>query len=178
MRKIALAAFLILSVVIVSSAPFFNWIPMVSATGTVRLLITDPPKYSDNITSITITFSQIALNRADTEGNETWVVLTNTSKTIDLMQIINVTESLGNFEVPAGSYNQIRFMTPYATAVINNETVELTIPSGNQTGLKVHFQTPLQVGANMVTTVTIDITADDKSIHNGKLVPSMSATFS
>jgi hypothetical protein len=178
MRRIALAAFLIFSVVLVSSAPYFNWIPMVSATGTVRLLITDPPKYSDNITSITITFSQIALNRVSPEGNDTWIVLTNTSRTVDLMKVINVTESLGNFEVPAGNYPQIRFMASNATAVINNETVQLTIPSGDQTGLKVHFNSPLVISANIVTTVTIDITADDKSIHNGKLVPSMSATFS
>jgi hypothetical protein len=176
MHRIALAAFLIISVLVVSSAPYFNWIPMVSATGTVRLLITDPPKYSDNVTSITITFSQIALNRVDSEGNETWVVLTNTPRTIDLMKVINVTESLGNFEVPVGNYSQIRFMTSNATAVINNETVQLTIPSGAQTGLKVHFKNPLVISANIVATVTIDITADDNSIHNGKLVPSMSAT--
>jgi hypothetical protein len=178
MRRIALAAFLIFSVVLVSCAPYFNWIPMVSATGAVKLLITDPPKYSDNVTSITITFSQIALNRVDSDGNGTWIILTNASCTIDLMQIINVTDSLGNFEVPVGSYSQIRFMTPNATAVINNETVELTIPSGDQTGLKVHLKDPLEVGANMLVTVTIDISADDKSIHNGKLVPSMSATIS
>jgi hypothetical protein len=144
----------------------------------VRLLITDPPEYSDNITSITITFSQIALNRVGPEGNDTWIVLTNASRTIDLMKVINVTESLGNFEVPVGNYSQIRFMASNATAVINNVTVQLTIPSGDQTGLKVHFNSPLVISANLVTTVTIDVTADDKSIHNGKLVPSMSATFS
>jgi hypothetical protein len=178
MRRIALATLLIFSVIFVSSAPYLNWIPMVSAMGTVRLLITDPPNYSDNVTSIMITFSEIAINRVDGEGDETWIILTNTSRTVDLLQIINVTESLGAFEVPAGSYNQIRFMTSSAMAVINDHVVDLTIPSGGQTGLKVHFLTPLQVGVNMVVTVTVDITADDGSIHNGRLVPSMSATFS
>lgn len=178
MRRIALAAFLVFSVVLVASAPFLNWIPMVSASGTVRLLITDPPHYSGDVSSITITFTQIALNRVDSEGGESWLVLTNGSTTIDLLQVINVTESLGNFEVPVGSYNQIRFMASNAVATIDGEPVVLTIPSGAQTGLKVHFQTPLEVKAGVVVTVTIDITADDNNIHNGKLVPSMSATFS
>jgi|GEM_PF-1915445 len=177
MRRIALAAFIIFSVVLVSSVPYFNWIPTVSATGMVRLLITDPPKYSDNISSISITFSQIALCQVGSNGNETWIALTDTGRTIDLMKIINVTESLGNFEVPVGNYSQIRFMTPNATAVINNETVQLTIPSSAQTGLKVHFKSPLIISSNIVATVAIDIAADDKSIHNGKLVPSMSATI-
>lgn len=178
MRRLALAAFLVFSVLVVSSAPYLNLIPAVSATGVVRLLITDPPDYSDNVTSITITFSQIALNRVDSEGNEGWVILTNASTTIDLMKIIDVNASLGNFEVPVGNYTQIRFMASNATAVINNETVQLTIPSGSQTGLKVHFKGPLLISSNIVATITIDITADGKSIHNGKLVPSMSATIS
>jgi hypothetical protein len=89
-----------------------------------------------------------------------------------------VTQSLGSFKVPVGNYSQIRFMTSNATAVINNQTAILTIPSGAETGLKVHFQTPFQITTNGAVTITIDITADNDGIHNGKLIPSMSSTIS
>jgi hypothetical protein len=178
MRRIALAAFLIFSVVLVASVSYPHLIPMVSAMGTISLFMTDPPHYSDNVTGINITFTQIALNMVNSTGNETWIVLTNDSTTIDLFDIINVTESLGNFSVPVGNYSQIRFMTSTASAMINGEIVNLTIPSGAQTGLKVHFQTPFEVKAGGIVIITIDITADNNGIHNGKLIPSMHATVS
>jgi hypothetical protein len=174
---IALAAFLILSVFLVASASVPHLIPTVSAMGTIRLLITDPPHYSDNVTSINITFTQIALNQVNPTGNETWIFLTNSSTTIDLLKLVNVTESLGSFQVPIGNYSQIRFMASNATATINDMIVNLTISSGEQTGLKVHFQTPFQVTTNGTVTITVDITADDSDIHNGlKLTPSLKAT--
>jgi len=179
MRRIALAAFLLFSVFLVASVSYSNLIPTVSAMGTIRLLITDPPHYSGDVTSINITFTEIALHQVNSTG-EAWIVLTNSTDptTIDLFKIIDVTQSLGNFTVPAGNYSQIRFMASNASAMINGEIVNLTIPSGEQTGLKVHFQSPFELKAGGTITITIDITADDNNIHNGKLVPSMSATVS
>jgi hypothetical protein len=176
-RRIALAAFLVFTVVLVASISYPHLVPTVSAMGTIRLLITDPPHYSDNVTSINITFTEIALHQVNSTS-EAWIVLTNDSTTINLFDIINVTESLGNFSVPAGNYTQIRFMASNASAMINGGIVNLTIPSGEQTGLKVHFQGPFELKAGSTVTITIDITADDNNIHNGKLVPSMSATVS
>jgi hypothetical protein len=173
-----IAAIIVVVVVILGAGYLFATYMTPNNSGTVRLIIMDPPHYSNNITSINITFTEIALNQVNSTGNDAWIVLTNSTTTIDLLQIVNVTQSLGSFSVPVGNYSQIRFMVSNATALINNQTVILTIPSGAETGLKVHFQTPLQITANGIVTITIDITADNDGIHNGKLIPSMSATIS
>jgi hypothetical protein len=181
MRPMTIASIIVVVVVILGAGYLFTiyYAPgNPSNSGTIRLLMTDPPHYSNNITSINITFTEIALNQVNSTGNDAWIVLTNSTTTIDLLQIVNVTQSLGSFSVPVGNYSQIRFMVSNATALINNQTVILTIPSGAETGLKVHFQTPLQITANGIVTITIDITADNDGIHNGKLIPSMSATIS
>jgi hypothetical protein len=176
-----IAAVIVVAVVVIGAGYFLAtyYAPSnPSNTGTIRLFMTDPPHYSNNITSINITFTEIDLNQVNSTGNETWIVLTSNATTIDLLQIVNATQSLGSFSVPVGNYSQIRFMTSNATAMINNQTTNLTIPSGAETGLKVHFQTPFQITANGTLTMTIDITADNDGIHNGKLIPSMSATIS
>jgi hypothetical protein len=176
MRTTTIAAAIVVIIVVIG-AGYFLYTYMAPGYGTLRLYMTDTPAYSGNITSITITFSEIDLSQIDSYGNETWIVLTSTAATIDLLQILNVTQSLGNFSVPVGNYTQIRFMTSTATAMINGTAYNLTIPSGAETGLKVHFPTTLQIVANGTVTVTIDITADNDGIHNGHLIPSMSATF-
>jgi hypothetical protein len=181
MRPITIAAVIVVAVVVIGAGYFLAtyYAPSNSSnTGTIRLFMADPPHYSNNITSINITFTEIDLNQVNSTGNETWIVLTSNITTIDLLQIVNVTQNLGSFSVPVGNYSQIRFMATNATAVIDNQIAHLPIPSGAETGLKVHFQTPLQITANGTVTITIDITADNDGIHNGKLIPSMSATIS
>jgi hypothetical protein len=151
-------------------------IPPVSAMGTVKLYVTDPPRYSETVTHIYITFDKIEICAAG--GNESWVKLSGNTTTIDLLQLVNSTESLGNFSIPAGNYSQIRLMTPAATAVVGNETIPLTIPSGSQTGLKVHFGSPMVLDPGGSVSITLDISADGNEIHNGKLVPSLHAYLS
>lgn len=177
MRTVALAAFLVLSVALFTSVSYYLGVPTVAAMGKVSIFMTDPPRYSGNVTSINITFTEIAIHRVDGSEEGTWLRLSSKATTIDLLKIIDVEEDLGSYAVPAGQYNQLRFMVSTATATIDGQPVELEIPSGAQTGLKVHFK-PFELAAGGAVTITVDITADDAKIHNGKLVPSMSATVS
>jgi len=149
----------------------------VSAMGTVNIYVTDPPRYSENVTHIYITFDRIEICAVGS-GNGTWITLSGNTTTIDLLQLVNSAESLGNFSITAGNYSQIRLMSSAATAVIDNETVPLTIPSGSQTGLKVHFSSPLVLDPGESVSITLDISADGNEIHNGKLVPSLQAYVS
>jgi len=154
----------------------YNFIGTTNASGTVTLLMTDPPRY-ENISSINITFTRIELNRVGISDNEGWRALTGNSMTIDLLSIVNVTANLGSYKVPVGNYSQIRFMVSTATAAVNGQIVNLIIPSGAETGLKVHFQQPFELRADSPITIMIDISADNNGIHNGKLIPSMKATI-
>jgi hypothetical protein len=182
LRRIVIASIVVVIAIVVVAVGYVlsgMYLPSGTGaqTGTVKLFMTDPPSYSSNITSINITFTKIELAQL-VGGNETWITLTGNATTIDLLKIVNSTQNLGSFQVPVGNYSQIRFNVSTATALINNQTVALTIPSGAETGLKVHFENPFQLTVNSTVLITIDINADNNGIHNGKLVPSMQATIS
>lgn len=144
-----------------------------SAAPVINLYMMDPPHYSGNVTAINITFTSIAIHSV--VENESWITLTGNTTTINLLDIINSSEKLGSFSVPAGNYTQLRFMVSNATAVIDGQTYVLEIPSGSQTGLKVHFDSILALKAGQSVNMTIDIQVDDSDMHNGKLTPSMHA---
>ncbi len=59
----------------------------------------------------------------------------------------------------AGNYSEVRFIVSNASAEIDGATVILTIPGGNQTGLKAHFKEPFELKSKELITITIDISA-------------------
>ena len=69
-----------------------------------------------------------------------WQTLIDAPAVYDLLQLQNgITAALGNAEIPAGSYSQIRLIVSSAEVVIDGEHHELKIPSGENTGLKLNF---------------------------------------
>ncbi len=165
-------------VVLVGVILFAGFLPAGQAA--IALTIRDPPPqmYSADVQSINITFTEIQVHMVNSTG-DSWITLTsNQSTTIDLLHIVNSTESLGSFNIPAGNYTEIRFMVSSATATINGTVVQLTIPSGAQTGLKAHFPNSLTLKAGSSVDIMLDISADDSGIHHGMMVPSLTAMVS
>lgn len=143
-------------------------------SGQVTLYVQDPPQYSSDVSSIKLSFSEIDIHST----NGSWITVTGSSTTIDLLQIVNLPKDLGTFRIPAGTYDQVRFMTYQAQATISGQTVLLQIPSGGQTGLKVVFPNGLSLSAGSGANVYVDITADNNDLHSGMLVPTLTASVS
>ena len=124
-------------------------------TGTVSVGLTDSAtgKYS----AIYITIDEVQVNKKDSSssGNSGWKTVGNPMKTYNLLKLVNgVTEILGENELEAGTYHQIRLIIgktaesenningephPDANYVVLNDDgsyVPLKIPSGYQTGVK------------------------------------------
>lgn len=69
-----------------------------------------------------------------------WVTLVDQVQSYDLLELQNgVTAALGNAEVPAGRYTQIRLIVDSASVVVGGQTHDLAIPSGESTGLKLNY---------------------------------------
>jgi len=136
-----------------------------AGTGTLQLKITDK---ADNISSLVLTISEIRVHKAtgeimanQSEGRETnetdtagWISVVG-SKTIDLIQVKDIKEILGETELEEGKYTQIRLLISNATATIDGEAHELKIPSK---GIK--FIHPFEIESNHTTTLVIDFDAD------------------
>ena len=157
--------------------PIFKYILVVSGflnglvkkgTGKLILQITDAPDL--NITEALVTISQIrvhyaGINQNDTNG--TWIVVTNESQTFDLIQIQNATEFLGEVNLTAGWYTQIRLFVEEALVTIDGIQYDLKIPSKN-----VKLITSWLVQDNETLTLTLDFDVQ-KSVHetgNGKYI--------
>lgn len=143
-------------------------------TGTIRLSVTDAPIVDDDsVTGVYVTFEGVQYNR-----NGEWEQMNGFEgpRTIDLLSLTRGnSELLGMLTLPAGTYEQIRFLvsavaegsgTPSnAGTWINrddnatyNDGVDnpLFVPSGSQSGYKAQADEPFDVAAN----ATVEITAD------------------
>ncbi|MFP4488610.1 MAG: DUF4382 domain-containing protein [Bacteroidales bacterium] len=135
-------------------------------TGTLNLSITDAPIDNADVTGVWLSITEIQYHMNDNE----WMTFEGFEgpKEFNLLELTNgVSELLGNFEMEAGTYTQLRFMIDapvMGSAAHNNpgcyiefadgSTEQLFVPSGHQTGWK-------GVGAFTVpSNGTVDITAD------------------
>jgi len=123
--------------------------------GTMSVGLTDAS--TEAYSAVYVTVDEIRVNpkegAADSDGG--WVTIATPKRTYNLLDLSNgVVEGLGQGALPSGSYNQIRLVIgdapdtspniqchphPFANYVIDaddGEIHELTVPSGEQSGLK------------------------------------------
>ncbi|MBS4012700.1 MAG: DUF4382 domain-containing protein [Bacteroidetes bacterium] len=148
-------------------------------SGTLKLSITDAPIDSDGITGVFITVTEIQyhLNR----GENDWQVFEEFEgpKLINLLDLTHgETSLLGNLELEAGTYTQIRFIldapvygmgtpsNPGCYLEFEGGAIEpLFVPSGSESGFKGvgAFTVPL----NGVVEVTADFDVRKSVVHAG-----------
>jgi len=146
-------------------------------TGTLILKLTDAPVDNENLTGVYIAINEIEVNRsASDEANWTTVREYDEPLVYNLLELTNGNfASLGEFELTAGQYNQIRFLleiqehgdspptTPGSYVEFSDATTEpLFVPSGGQTGYKAvgAFEVPV----NGEVEVTVDFNLR-KALH-------------
>ena len=125
-----------------------------AGTGTLSLALTDSSCSGYKAVYVTIDEVQVKKNIGSSNGNSGWQTVATPMKTYNLLKLVNgITEVLGEDELEAGTYKQIRLMIgktpesenningdphPHANyLILNDDSYEnLKIPSGLQTGVK------------------------------------------
>ena len=146
-------------------------------TGTLVLKLTDAPVDNEDIAGVYIAISEIQVNKSNS-GEANW----ETVKEYDEPMEFNLLELtggefalLGEFELTAGQYNQIRFIldiqeqgqqpptTPGSYVEFADESTEpLFVPSGGQTGYKAVGSFEVPVNGDVEVTVDFDLR---KALH-------------
>ena len=121
------------------------------STGKLSLSLTDAP--APEYKAVYVTISQIQVHRADAADGQ-WQTVLTPDATYNLLDLINgSTVPLGVADLPTGTYTQMRLILadtpdsytnilgqphPYANYLISSadEAIELKVPSGFQTGIK------------------------------------------
>ena len=149
-------------------------------TGTLSLNLTDAPVIDElNVTGVYITVSGIEYHTTDG-----WKTMDDFNTSINPINLLDWQDgesiSLGDFELPAGKYTQMRFMldaqeevnSPKSNTACNiefdgdrNET--LYVPSGSQTGYKAIGNYEVPVNGKVTMTADFDLRKSIVESGNG-----------
>ncbi|MCB2206427.1 DUF4382 domain-containing protein [bacterium] len=139
---------------------------------TIAVSLTDAPAEYDEVN---ITFSEVAVSM-----NGGWVVLSGNPVTINLLEWNNGNSiELGRADVDPGKVTQIRLMVTDAEVVVDGVTHTVTIPSAEQTGLKLITNFDLVAGSTYEFVIDFDahasiVTTGNPQHPNGyKLKPTL-----
>ncbi len=144
-----------------------------SETGTLRLTLVDAPVPIEGIQAIDIIFFSVLVHKTSdaVETDAGWItvlddqLLNEEARTFNLLELVNGASAvLGEAELDAGHYSQIRLIIQSATITIDGTTSELTIPSGQQSGLK--LIQGFTVDPDVITELTIDFDAGQSIVEN------------
>ena len=148
----------------------------VTGVGMLSVELADSSTDKYQAVYVTVDEVQVKSNDVSTKQNENWQPVANPKKTYNLLNLVNgVTEILGEKELLAGHYNQIRMILgdtpesknnilgvphPYANYLILNDvsnTVKyLKVPSGFQTGIKLVHQFEVKQGEDVELILDFD----------------------
>ncbi|MFP4229347.1 MAG: DUF4382 domain-containing protein [Salinivenus sp.] len=148
-----------------------------SEGGTLAVNLTDAP---GDITQAEVTIERVTAvpveDTSDGDATEGGVsVLTDSSFTVDLTTLQDgVTELLGEVQLEPGAYSQIRLKTAREATVFyeddNGDEVEadLTLPSAEETGIKVNFD-PVELDSpEDRAEVTLDFSVEESFVESGQ----------
>ncbi|MEQ8523466.1 DUF4382 domain-containing protein [Gracilimonas sp.] len=154
-----------------------------SGTGTMKISLTDAPAAYDEVN---IEIRQVLVNKdedaeepedngEDTDDGEEdgddeengWYSILDDSMTVNLLDYQNgATLELGETELEAGQYNQIRLILgDDNNVVIDGETYALTTPSAQQSGYKLLVNADVEEG--QVYELVIDFDASQSIVETG-----------
>jgi len=150
---------------------YFVLLPLISSpttanAGTLEIRVTDAPP-ERVVSVIDVTISNIQVHQAATvEGEEgEWITIIEDARAFDLLQLSGVEEILGEKEIEAGHYTQIRMDVAPVHAVIDGEDVAagVVLPSGE---LKIVGSFDIEPDTR--TILTIDFDAEDSLVFTGE----------
>ena len=181
MHPIRLFLLTILSILVMTGCSEDKSTSPADSTGTLKILLTDAPCKFDQIN---ITFSEISVHSSDDSAEEEqtngegadgnsedqgsiskksageWIIINNETQTFDLLTLTNgITSILGEKELEAGHYTQIRLQITEAEIAVDGTTYPLTIPSGT-----VKFVSGFDIVSETSTELIIDFDAA-RSVH-------------
>lgn len=149
--------------------------PPGEGTGTLRLNLSDAPIDTANVTGVYITINEIQYHLNGGDGE--WVTLEEFEgpQTYNLLELTGGSLALlGEFELPAGQYTQIRFMldipeqgsTPTSPGCYieftDETTAPLFVPSGGSSGYKAVGAFEVPVNGEVEVTADFDVR---KAVH-------------
>jgi len=126
----------------------------------VEVRATDAPP--TGVSSIVVTVKNIQVHKADAPES-TWITVVKQEKTFDLVTIQGAEVFLGEAEVAAGRYTQVRLDVTEVMVTLEGKEIPAKLPSG-----KLKLVRSWQVEPGKKTIITLDFEADKFVVITGK----------
>lgn len=146
-------------------------------TGRLSVQLTDAPFPFDLVTEANVTIFKVDARLADEDDDEmdddesesSFVTLMEEEITVNLLDLTNgITEELADVEVPIGTYNLVRVYVKGVNVVLADErSFDLTVPSGEQTGIKIFIDPALTVSGGLSSDLLLDFDVSRSFVAKG-----------
>lgn len=142
--------------------------------GRVVIKVTDDPFDISKIESATVTITKVEIKKVGDGISDgcPFVTLSDDTMTIDLIDLRNgVTKTLLDLDIPAGKYDMIRLYVDEAGLKLRDyiDPYSVKVPSGSQTGIKIHINPPLEVAEGLTSELLLDIDLSRSFILRGNM---------
>lgn len=140
-----------------------------SGTGRISIQLTDAPFPSELVTEANVTIDKIEIRRSDDSQGSPFVTLSEEVHSLNLLDLTNgVTETLVDMEIQEGSYNLIRLHVDEASVLLSDGTkYDLTVPSGDQTGIKIFIDPSIDVVGGLSADLILDFDVSQSFVVQG-----------
>ena len=176
------STYLAMVIVILASVVIVGCLTAPVGQSTLIIAIKDAPKTTDpgTITHLWLHIGEVSVHQASanltanetdeeitaTESDDTstagWTVVVNQPQRVDLMQLTNVSQVLGQKTMDAGTYTQIRLKIDSGTITVDGNEYSLAVPSGVLKLNRGFVLTP-----NETLKLTLDFNAEKSIIRTG-----------
>jgi len=128
-----------------------------TTTGTLAILLTDPPHVPAGVTAVNIAYSNLAVHISEAGNLSGWTVLKQ-SGSIELLGTVNIGQTIASVNIAKGDYNLLRFNVSSATVTYNGNSYTAFVPSSELTvpiigGIEVNASKPSATIINIEPTV-------------------------
>lgn len=90
------------------------------STGTLAVLMTDPPTIPEGVTAVYMDYSNLAIHVSDAGNQSGWINL-GSSGSINLLSVVNSTQTIAVSNITSGLFNAMKFNVSSAIVTFNSQ---------------------------------------------------------
>ena len=149
----------VLAAIIILAATFLGFAPVGAGTlkpissGTLSILLTDPPSIPEGVTAVYMSYSNLRVHAVGLTPNNGWVTL-DSGGTIEALALVNFTQLITTTAVPSGTYDLVALDISSAQIGLQGNSYPATL---SNTTLEVPFASSVTVSPSSASTALIDL---------------------
>ncbi len=132
-----------------------------------------PDARGEMLQSLNVTITEVSAHRAGLPEASGWVVISNETRTFDILKVANLTTDLAAGSLSLGRYDMLRLFITNATALVNGTKVRVELPT-TVVDIPISFDSRLRIETVLLVKVTGELKKEE---DRGIWSPTFNATL-